>query len=135
VTSSSNYLYVEDDALSREIMQLLLCEVVGVESLVMFEDSTNFTTRVKALVPTPDFILLDIHIEPFDGHQILSMLRTDPAFVGCKIIAVTASVMIEEVKQLRASGFDGALAKPLDMETFPALIKRLQNGEAVWQIA
>lgn len=29
---------------------------------------------------------------------------------------------------------EGALAKPLDMETFPDIIRQPENGETVWQI-
>ena len=129
-----HYLYVEDDALSREVMETLLIHLVGVESLTIFEDSTDFMTRLKSLEPQPDFILLDIHVEPHNGYELLAMLRRDQDYRTCKVIAVTASVMLEEVKQLRAGGFDGALAKPLDMSTFPNLIRRLEAGEPVWQV-
>ncbi len=52
-----------------------------------------------------------------------------------QIIALTASVMNEEVAQLRQSGFNGAIAKPLSFSTFPALMERIANGETVWHIA
>lgn len=129
-----HYLYVEDDPLSREVMEMLLTQLIGVKSLITFDDSTNFMPRVRALNPTPDLILLDIHITPEDGYTLLNQLRSDARFDTARIIAVTASVMVEEVRQLQSSGFDGAIAKPLDMTTFPTLIRRIQNGEAVWQI-
>ena len=129
-----SYLYVEDDALSREVMETLLVQVVGVKSLALFEDSTDFLARLRALDPQPDLILLDIFVGPHDGHEMLSMLRGDPQYREIRVIAVTASVMSDEVLRPRAAGFDGALAKPLDMVTFPDLIRRLEAGEAVWQI-
>lgn len=129
-----HYLYVEDDPLSREVMEMLLTQLIGVKSLITFDDSTNFMPRVRTLNPTPDLILLDIHITPEDGYTLLKQLRSDAQFATARIIAVTASVMVEEVRQLQSSGFDGAIAKPLDMTTFPTLIRRIQNGEAVWQI-
>lgn len=129
-----HYLYVEDDELSREIMGILLENLVGVGSLTLFESSENFMVRLRALRPKPDFILLDIHIGPQNGYKLLKMIRRETGFQNSKVIAVTASVMTEEVKKLQADGFDGALAKPLDMSTFPMLIKRLEAGETVWQV-
>jgi len=41
----------------------------------------------------------------------------------------------EEVSLLKSSGFDGAIAKPLNIEVFPDLIARIINGEQVWYIA
>jgi two-component system sensor histidine kinase BarA len=128
------YLYVEDDPLSREVMETLLTRVVGVGDLVVFSDSNDFVEKLAALEPQPDFVFLDIHIEPYDGYELLTLIRQNPA-LSCKVIAVTASVMSEEVKRLKAEGFDGAIAKPLDMGTFPDLIQRLEAGESIWQIA
>lgn len=129
-----HYLYVEDDALSREVMVILLENLVGVGSLTIFEESKDFMARLSAVDPMPDFILLDIHVKPHDGYEILRLLRSDADYRECKLIAVTASVMTDEVQKLKADGFDGALAKPLDMTTFPELIERLEAGEAVWQV-
>ena len=129
-----HYLYVEDDALSREVMIILLENLVGVGSLTIFEESKDFMARLRAVAPKPDFILLDIHVKPLDGYEILRLLRSDADYQECKLVAVTASVMTDEVQKLKGDGFDGALAKPLDMSTFPELIERLEAGEAVWQV-
>ena len=42
--------------------------------------------------------------------------------------------MTEDDRRLRASGFDGAIAKPLGVETLPKLLERILNGETVWAI-
>lgn len=129
------YLYVEDDQLSREIMQLIMTQCMGVTQLTVFSDSSDFMDRLTALRPKPEIILLDIHVKPLDGFEMLSLLRNNPEYREAKVIALTASVMNEEVERLRLSGFDGAVAKPLSVQTFPALIQRVIDGEAVWHIA
>lgn len=133
MTAKFNYLYVEDDALSREVMETLMREVIGVGSLTTFEDSKNFAARLATLNPMPDFILLDIHVHPFDGYTMLDMIRDNAAFQDVVVLAVTASVMAQEIEHLKMRGFNGALAKPLDMMTFPELIRRLEAGETIWQ--
>ena len=132
----SNYhvLYVEDDMLSREIMQISMA-AMQVGDFTIFEDSTNFLKRIGALSPVPGIILLDIHMDPHNGFEMLDMLRSHDTYDDTRIIALTASVMNQEVQQLKESGFDGAIAKPLDVETFPELFKKIINGEAVWHIA
>jgi CheY-like chemotaxis protein len=127
-----HYLYVEDDALSREIMQMILEHGMGVTNLVMFENSANFYQRVTSLPHPPNVVLLDIHVQPIDGFEMLQMLRSDPAFESAKIVALTASVMNDEIDRLRNSGFDGAIAKPLSILTFPTLMERIISGEVVW---
>lgn len=127
-------LYVEDDALSREVMQALLTRGMGYHNLTIFENSNDFMMKLTALPSKPDVIFLDIHMEPVDGFMMLSLIRQDETFRSTKIVALTASVMNEEVKKLKDAGFNGVIAKPLDIETFPKTLHRILNGEQVWHV-
>ena len=129
-----NILYVEDDALSREVMQALLTRKLGFQNITIFEDSRRFMEKLRAMDAGPDVIFLDIHMEPIDGFEMLRQVREDAAFHSTKIVALTASVMNEEVKLLRAAGFNGVLAKPLNVDAFPDALERILGGEQVWII-
>ena len=125
-------LYVEDDPESRTIMSLLLKELMGLKEFFIFPDSTNFAERLAALNRKPDIILLDIHVRPYNGFEMLALLREQPAYRQTPVVALTASVMNEEVQKLREAGFNAVLAKPLDIDTFPAILNRILCGERVW---
>jgi two-component system sensor histidine kinase EvgS len=127
-------LYVEDDAHSRKIMQMLLKGRLKLPHVTVFEDSTDFLSRVKALTPKPDVIFLDIHLRPYSGFELLALLRQLEQFDNTPIVALTASVMNEEIEQLRKAGFDSCLAKPIDLATFPDALERILAGEAIWRI-
>lgn len=127
-------LYVDDDPQSRMVMKLLLNGRMKLPYIALFEDSENFMERVLALEVKPDVIFLDIHVTPFNGFEMLRQLRQHQAFGDTPIIALTASVMSDEVVQLRVAGFDGCLAKPIDMDTFPAALDCILNREEVWNI-
>ena len=127
-------LYVEDDAKSRTIMNLLLKSRMGLEHVTIFEDSTDFLTHLRSLRPVPNIIFLDIHVKPYSGFEMLAMVRLDPVFHKTPVVALTARVMNEEVQQLRARGFDGCLAKPIDLDTFPEILDHILNGETIWRI-
>lgn len=132
--SDQTVLYVEDDAHSRKLMSMLLVGRMHLNNVSIFEDSSDFEAKVMALNPRPTIIFLDIHVTPLDGFQMLELLRQMPAFNDVPIIALTASVMNEEVHKLRGAGFNGCIAKPLDLTTFPDTFQRLLNGEAIWRI-
>jgi CheY-like chemotaxis protein len=127
-------LYVEDDPLSRRVMSMLLAGRLGLSEVTIFDDSTDFQARVSALDPKPDIVFLDIQVEPHDGFAMLDMLRQMTWVDGTPIIALTASVMNEEVQQLRQAGFNGCLAKPLDLNSFQETFRRLLDGETIWRI-
>lgn len=127
-------LYVEDNASNRLVMELLIKTAMNARRLTIFKDSSNFMERVKALPHPPDVILLDIHVPPIDGFEMLNLLRADTDYDNSKIIALTASVTSEEIDDLRSIGFDGAIGKPLRVESFPGLLTKILQGETVWHV-
>lgn len=118
-------LYVEDDALSRMVIQILLHEALGLSHVVIFEDSRDFEARIDEFPFVPDIIMLDIHVKPLNGFQMLNILRQHPVYQNKPIVALTANVMNEEVDQLKVAGFDGVLAKPINQATFPDILHRV----------
>lgn len=129
-----NVLYVEDDPISREVMELLCdLELEGI-NLSMFEDSADFIYRLEKLPAQPDIFLLDIHIRPIDGFEMLDQIREHPDFKDAKVLALTASVMNEEVQTLKQAGFDGGIAKPIDAVDLYDIFSRVIAGEKVWHI-
>ncbi len=127
-------LYVDDDAPSRKLMRMLLCGRMKLPQVTIFEDSQDFLGRVNALDVKPDVIFLDIHVKPHNGFDMLHALRGMDWTKGKPIVALTASVMNEEVQTLRTAGFNGCLAKPIDLATFPDALQRILRGETVWNI-
>jgi CheY-like chemotaxis protein len=126
-------LYVEDEARSRKVMRMIASEM-DIADLTIFEDSSDFLTRIEALNPKPDLIFLDIHVKPHSGFEMLEMVRQVQPLKEVPVVAMTASVMNEEIQQLRVAGFNGCIAKPIDMDTFPDSVRRILNGEAIWRI-
>lgn len=127
-------LYAEDDELSCEIMRLILEGELGLPHVTIFQNSANFLERVQALYPQPDLVLLDIHIKPHSGFEMLAMLRSLETFRTVPVVALTASVMNEEVQQLKTSGFNSVISKPIDQDTFPGLLNRILKGEPIWHV-
>jgi CheY-like chemotaxis protein len=134
VTHINSLLCVEDDSSNRLVMKLLVEKTLSVKHYAIFEDSADFLSRVRNLPARPDIILLDIHVSPYNGFQMLQMIRADSVYFDTKVVALTASVMNEEVERLRKSGFDGAIGKPIALSSFPVVIERILNGESVWQL-
>lgn len=127
-------LYVEDEPLSRQVMQLLVERGLGFKHLTIFEDSENFLPRLEALLPQPDLIFLDIHLQPCNGFDILKTLRNHEAYCNTRVVAVTASVMNEEVDLLKKAGFNGGISKPIDQAFFAEFIYLIMQGQEIWHV-
>ena len=127
-------LYVEDDGTSREVMEIILQYNLEHVDYAIFEDSTDFEARLKRLPRKPTLIFLDIHLQPYSGFELLQMIRSQPEYRNATIVALTASVMNEEIEELERAGFDCAIAKPIKHDVFPGIIQRIINGERIWYI-
>jgi CheY-like chemotaxis protein len=134
MTNQPIFLYVEDDPMSRLVMQIIIERGLGYEYLTIFEDSHHFMERVVTLPHKPDVVFLDIHVQPHSGFQMLDMLRQHPDYADAIVVALTASVMNEEIELLKEAGFNSVLAKPLDQARFPELLDQILAGEAIWYI-
>lgn len=129
------FLYVEDEAFSRKVLQTILVRMMGYTNLTIFEDSFDFLERLERFPQAPDVIFLDIHVKPLDGFAMLRLLRDAEKFQHCKVIAITASILPDDVSKLQQAGFDGLVSKPLMPKIFPDLLGRIMAGEKLWYIS
>ncbi len=61
----------------------------------------------------PDLILMDIRMPVMDGFEATRILKNDPNTSSIKIVALTASLLEEEIKRIKITGFDHFLRKPI----------------------
>lgn len=80
-----------------------------------------------------DLILLDIQIPHEDGYAILRQIRDTPTLRDTRVIAFTANVMSEDVERARSAGFDGFIGKPISHTRFAEQVRRILQGEVVWE--
>ncbi len=85
-------------------------------------------------LPRIDLILMDIRLPYEDGFQALEKVRSNARLKETLIVAVTAEASVEQMKRAQEAGFDGFLGKPLDPDRFPDQIRRVLNGEPVWEV-
>ncbi|MFA5271578.1 MAG: response regulator [Candidatus Omnitrophota bacterium] len=71
----------------------------------------------------PDIILLDVRLPDINGCELFKKIKQDARFDAVKIVAVTASVTKEEEEEIKKSGFDGFIAKPIRIKDFIQQIK------------
>ncbi|GAC1491239.1 MAG: response regulator [Candidatus Limnocylindrales bacterium] len=71
----------------------------------------------------PQLILMDIQMPGIDGIAALRRIRADEATAGITTVALTASVMSGDRERFDAAGFDGFIAKPIDIKTFPNQVR------------
>ena len=86
-------------------------------------------------LPRLDLILMDIRLPYEDGYGALKKIRSSSALKDTVVVAVTAEASVEQLNKAKTAGFNGFLGKPLDMDRFPDQIRRILNGEPVWEMS
>jgi two-component system cell cycle response regulator DivK len=113
-------LIVEDNdknlKLARDVLQYR-----GFRTL---EATTAADGIALAIEHNPDLVLMDIQLPDVDGISALRQLRKEPATRAIPVVALTAFVMEADRQRLAAAGFDGYLAKPIDVKAFPEQVQR-----------
>ncbi len=76
----------------------------------------------------PDVILLDIQLPDIDGVEVLCQLRHDTTTSRIPVIAVTAFAMKEDANRFLRAGFNGYIAKPIDVKTFADQVRECSKS-------
>ena len=71
----------------------------------------------------PDVVLMDIQMPDIDGLAALHRLRASALGQDLVIVAFTAYAMKGDEHRLLAAGFDGYIAKPIDVATFGRTVR------------
>jgi two-component system, cell cycle response regulator DivK len=114
-------LIVEDNERNAKLVRdVLLVTGYRVAHSVTAEEGLEIARRDK-----PDLVLMDIQLPGMSGTTALTHLKADPSTRDIPVIAVTASVMPMERKEILAAGFDGYQAKPISVKDLMAEVKAL----------
>jgi two-component system cell cycle response regulator DivK len=107
-------LIVEDNDKNLKLARDLL-QHHGFRTL---EADTAGTGIALAEQHVPDLILMDIQLPDVDGVTALGRLRESAITSSIPVVALTAFAMDADRERLLAAGFDGYLAKPIDIHHF-----------------
>jgi CheY-like chemotaxis protein len=119
-------LIVDDNALFIEMaMHVLVAAGYEAQGASGAEEALRCIPVFK-----PDVILMDIQMPGIDGMALTRQLKADPATRAIVILAYTAFAAKGDDLGLKAAGFDGYIAKPVEVTSLVAQIRFWQEGPA-----
>jgi two-component system, cell cycle response regulator DivK len=126
-------LIVEDNVRNYALLARLL-SFMGIRQAEWKRSGWQVLEFARDTMSRVDLILLDIHLPEEDGYEVLSRLRQEERFYKTRIVAVTADVSNVNLQRAKSTGFDGFLSKPINVDLFPDQIRRILEGESVWDL-
>jgi two-component system cell cycle response regulator DivK len=112
-------LIVEDNEKNRKLVR----DVLRFNNYRTIETASAEEGLRLALEQRPDLILMDFRLPGMNGIEALARLRARPETRAIPVIAVTASAMTDEHRQIVAAGFDAMQTKPLRVRAFIQVVR------------
>jgi len=117
-------LLADDVDINREIVIALL-EITG----VVIDTAENGAKAAELFEQAPEryhLILMDLQMPVMDGYEATRRIRagSSPQAPSVPIIAMTANVFKEDIEHSLASGMNGHLGKPIELEKLLPLLRK-----------
>lgn len=113
-------LIVDDNDRNRKLAHDVL-RAAGFRTL---EAATAAAGIALASEHLPDVILMDLRLPDAGGTEAVQSLREQPRTSGIPVVALTALQLDPRDGWLSDAGFAGSIAKPIDIDEFPRLVRR-----------
>ncbi|HZS24609.1 MAG TPA: response regulator [Gaiellaceae bacterium] len=111
-------LVVEDNEKNMKLVRDVL-QASGYRTL---EAATGEVALDLAREHGPALVLMDVQLPGMDGRSALARLRGDVLTASIPVVALTAQAMHGDRERFVAAGFDGYLAKPIDIAELVAAV-------------
>jgi len=116
----SRILVADDDPVGRELIR----EILESQGYQVTEAGDGADALAAIQANAPDLVLLDIQMPVLDGFGVIQALRRDERFQALTVLALTAFAMRGDREKAMAAGFDGYIAKPINVPVFRELIRQ-----------
>lgn len=111
-------LVVEDNYMNK----VLVKEILTLHGYDIIEANTG-TEALRILAEQkPDIILMDVHLPEMDGITATRIIKSNEAQKAIPVLALTASAMKGDEEKLMDKGFDGYVAKPIEVKKLVEVI-------------
>jgi two-component system, cell cycle response regulator DivK len=122
--AAERILIAEDNGKNMKLFRDVL-QASGYETL---EATTGEQAIELAAQRTPDLVLMDIQLAGMDGLTALRRLREDETTAAIPVVALTAQAMTGDRERFLKAGFNGYMAKPVNVLEFISMVKRHCEG-------
>lgn len=110
-----------DDNEKNLILENDLLEVFGFEVLTAQNASDGVAAAVRE---KPDIVIMDVRLPDMRGTEAAKILRDNEVTRSIPIVFVTASVMSENIQEIKEISDSGLVGKPINTRTFAGEISK-----------
>jgi len=120
-------LLVEDIEVNQEVIMELLANVgLSTRLATNGEEALEEVTQKR-----PDLVLMDCHMPVMDGYTATRKIREVPELQCLPVIALTASVLENDIAKCREAGMNAHVSKPINLnQLFDCMVQCLPKYDS-----
>ena len=118
-------LIVEDNEKNLKLAR----DVLRFHGFRTVEATDGESAVTMSLEHLPALILMDIQLPGIDGIVAMKRIRADDRTKHIPTVALTASVMSGDRERFDEAGFDGFIAKPIEVKNFPGQVREYLDAK------
>jgi two-component system CheB/CheR fusion protein len=111
-------LIIEDNLDAAESMRAVL--ELAEHEVTMAHDGPEGLAKARELCP--EVVLCDIGLPGLDGFEVARALRSEEAFQGTYLVALSGYAQPEDVSRATSAGFDLHMAKPPNLQKIEEIL-------------
>ncbi|MDT0595269.1 response regulator [Glaciecola petra] len=127
---SANILLIEEDKISREVLQLMLAQKF---SLKVVEDL--HTAEAEILADEYDIIIMDVQTKAYDGLSLCKLISSQSMSSPPLVIAIGETSKEDDIRDIFAAGAYDYFVKPYNVvlffESLQRIVATLNNYQAL----
>ncbi len=127
-------LVCDDTESIRRLLRINL-ELHGYDVEESADGRACMSRLIDVDLPTPDVILLDAQMEPYDGWWAIAAIRSHHRLNSVPVAMVTASVQQHDRLQAQEAGIDEFISKPFDPDDLVSAVSRLVTRGRLPEVA
>ncbi len=122
--SKPKVLLVEDNYMNK----ILVKEILTLNGYEIVEANSGIEAIKLIVSERPDVVLMDLHLPEMDGVTATRIIKADESVKAIPILALTAAASKGEEDDILNKGFDGYVAKPIEVKKLlEAISKSLRD--------
>jgi CheY-like chemotaxis protein len=129
---SWDLLLIEDDMGDAGLVRIAVrrgkraCRLHHVKNSV---EALAFLRRIGVHrgAPRPHLVLLDLNLPGRGGHEVLEEIKADGSLADIPVVVLSTSDAERDIDRALVLGADQFVTKPMDVETFTAVIHAIQE--------
>ncbi len=130
-TSSNLVLLIEDNDEHAELAMFYIQEhdpSIQVHRLIDGEQALRYIEAADdANAEKPWLIFLDLKLPKYDGHEVLTKIKSSQQLSCTPIVVFTTSASKKEIRSAMLLGANSFVNKPMEADQYPLIITQILN--------